>query len=299
MRVSERMRYDTAISRVEKSKDRNLKSLDVLSSQKRINKLRDDAVGASQAIQVKDAIAELESFEKNIDFSNGFLQTTESALSQMSDRLIRAQELAIAMSNDSYGPEARQATSRELNEITQEVVRLGNASFGGRYVFSGFRSSTPPISDDGSYMGDDGVIYLQVENGVFQKINLPGRQVFQVDEDEQSQGHGNMLDMLQVLKEGMEQNDKHSMYTGIEEMKFHLNRLTSLQASVGAVSNALESAQRRVEFDKEAKTSRLSDLEDADVYEATSEFKRTESVLQSTLLAANKLLQPSLLNFLQ
>jgi flagellar hook-associated protein 3 FlgL len=43
----------------------------------------------------------------------------------------------------------------------------------------------------------------------------------------------------------------------------------------------------------------LSGVEDADMYDATSEFKRTETALQSTLQASTKLLQPSLLNFMQ
>jgi flagellar hook-associated protein 3 FlgL len=38
---------------------------------------------------------------------------------------------------------------------------------------------------------------------------------------------------------------------------------------------------------------------DADAFAAVSDFKKTETILQSTLLAANKVLQPSLLNFLQ
>jgi flagellar hook-associated protein 3 FlgL len=43
----------------------------------------------------------------------------------------------------------------------------------------------------------------------------------------------------------------------------------------------------------------LSNIVDADAFEVMSDFKKTETILQSTLLAANKALQPSLLNFLQ
>ena len=35
------------------------------------------------------------------------------------------------------------------------------------------------------------------------------------------------------------------------------------------------------------------------MFKASSDFKQTEAILQSTLMASNKLLQPSLMNFLQ
>ena len=57
--------------------------------------------------------------------------------------------------------------------------------------------------------------------------------------------------------------------------------------------------RRRIELQKEQKIDTVSKVEDADMFKATSDFKRTETALQTTLMASNKLLQPSLLNFLQ
>ena len=73
----------------------------------------------------------------------------------------------------------------------------------------------------------------------------------------------------------------------------------SLQANIGAIWGAIENAEDRIVLQKEQKIEVVSKVEDADMFEATSDFKRTESALQTTLMASNKLLQPSLLNFIQ
>jgi flagellar hook-associated protein 3 FlgL len=73
----------------------------------------------------------------------------------------------------------------------------------------------------------------------------------------------------------------------------------SYQATLGAIESGINNAAEQIEIGKDMKTEALSKVEDADYYKAVSDFKRTEGVLESTLMASNKLLQPSLLNFMQ
>lgn len=299
MRVSERQRYATATNRIERAKSNNSDALGTLSTQKRINALHDDPMGAARVIKQKARIDSNDSFQRNISFTKGFLETSESALSGIGDRLIRAKELAVAMANDTYGPESREATAREISEIVNEVIQLGNSSYNGRFVFSGFRTDVPPLGLDGTYLGDDGSIYLPMEDSNYKQINIPGRFVFGPTDEESQRGHFNLVAGLVSLRDGLNENDKQAIYRSIDELGHQLDKISSFQASVGSTSTAINSSQARLEADKVGMMERLSNLEDADMYQATSDFKRTETVLQSTLLASNKLLQPSLLNFMQ
>jgi flagellar hook-associated protein 3 FlgL len=85
----------------------------------------------------------------------------------------------------------------------------------------------------------------------------------------------------------------------MQELEHHLEKTTSYQATIGGIHNSLSGTSQRLETEKDFERANLSKVQDADMFEATSEFKRTETVLQSTLMASNKLLQPSLLNFMQ
>ncbi len=299
MRVSERMRFRVTQDRVENAKQINSDNLEQLSSQKRINRISDDPTAVSQNIKLKNQVGAVTQLQRNINFSRGFIERSETALSGIMDNLIRSKELAVNLSNSTYGPSSREAAAREVKEIISEVISLGDSSYGNRYVFGGFRTETPPISNDGDYLGDDGSIMLQVDKGSFRQINLNARKLFEVSLDEREAGQQGMVKSLQQLYKALDSNDQDQITKTLDQLDHHMDKTSTLQATVGSVYNSLESASRRLEFDKDKITESISKNEDIDLFEASSEFKRTEGVLQSTLLASNKLLQPSLLNFMQ
>lgn len=299
MRVSERMRYETVQGRVERAKDANRRQMDRLSSQKDILDISSNPLGASRAIKLRDRIENLRQYQKNIDFSRGFVETTEKALGMITDNLVRAKELAVGMANDTYDEQARQIAAREIREIVEEISLIGNTTFSGRYVFGGFRSSTPPVSIDGDYLGDDGAIFLQISPDSFRQINIPARDLFEASPDDRLKGHFNLLTTTEILHDGLNENDKDAIHKAITELDFQLEKVTSFQATVGGIAKSLNDTQSRLESDEISERGVLSKTEDTDLYDAAAEFKRTESVLQSTMLASTKLLQPSLLNFLQ
>lgn len=299
MRISERMRYDQVNQRVHDSKEANAHAMDRLSSQKEIQKLSDNPIGATQVIRYRDQISDLQQFQTNVEYSKGFLERSETALQSLADNLVRAKELAVAMSNDTYDHNSRDATAREIREIMDEVVQLANTTFNGRYIFAGFRNQTPPLSVDGDYLGDDGAIFVQVSTGDFRQVNLTGRGIFTASDDERKQGHFDMMHTLSVLYEGLTGDDKNMIRSAMSEIDHQLDKTTSSHATLGAMWGALKDTGSRLSSEETLMRGRLSKVQDTDMYDATSEFKRTETTLQGTLLASTKLLQPSLLNFLQ
>jgi len=299
MRISERLRYEVTNRRVDNAKANNAKMMEQVSSLKRVNRISDDPTGVAQVFRGRDRISALEQYQKNAEYSQGFMERSETALSGIHDNLIRAKELSVAMANSTYGPESRDAAAREIKEIMSSVVSLANSRFAGRFVFSGFRTQTPALSNDGRYLGDDGSIFLPIEDEEYQKINVQARYLFEPTHDEREKGRFGMVDTLDILYHGLLENDEDMIRKAMQELDFQLDKSSTYQATIGAMSNSVESMIGRLELDAEQNLARISKIEDADMFRASSDFKRTETVLQSTLLAANKLLQPSLLNFMQ
>lgn len=299
MRVSEQQRYNLVNHRVEKAKSQNADVLETLSTQKRVNRLSDDPTAVSSIVRNKNAIAEIDQYKKNISYAKGYLTSAESAVSKIYEKLIRAKELSVGMSNDTYDANSREATSREIREVINEIGELANTKFNDRYIFSGFRTNTPTLSDDGTFMGDDGGIFLPVSKQYYRQTNLQSRYLFEASPEEREKGHFNMIDSLDALLKGLLSDDKHTIRKSMNELDFQLNKTSSFQASIGAMYRAADDAGQSLEQSYQTNKETLSRLEDADIYKASSDFRRTEAVLQSTLLASTKLLQPSLLNFLQ
>lgn len=299
MRVSERHRFDTVGVRVERAKADNARMLDLLSTQKRVNKISDDPIGASQVIRGKSNIRELEQFQRNIDFAKGFLEKSEMAISTITDNLIRAKELAVSLANATYAQDSKDATAREVAELRRSIMAEANATYGNRFVFGGFRTQTPPLNNDGRFTGDDGAIFLQIDGDNARQINLQARSFFEPSLEDLAGGHTGLVDAMDMLNEGLTKGDNDLLRRSIDELDHQLEKATSYQATIGARHQGLESAAKQLTNEEELAVEGLSRVEDADFYRVTSDFRRTETILQSTLLAANKLLQPSLLNFLQ
>lgn len=299
MRVSERQRYLSSETRVERAKNNNGKMLEKISSQKRINRVSDDPVGMSYAIKQKAQIAGYEQYSKNMTFAKGYLERSETSLRGIQDYLIRAKELAVGMANATYDEESRQVTALEIREIIDGVVSLANSSYGNRYVFGGFRTTTPPLTNDGHYAGDDGVIFLQVNNNKFRQVNVQARGLFEADADEREKGHVGMISNLENLYSALDSNSIPDVRKAMHELEYQMDKNISYQATLGSIHNGISETERRVEISNDLSKGELSKTEDVDMFKASSDFKQTEAILQSTLMASNKLLQPSLMNFLQ
>ena len=299
MRISERLRYETVAGRINDAKEQNSNAMEELSSQRRIEKLSDDPVGSSQIIRFRDQIENVRQFQTNIEYSKGFLERSEEALQAINNNLIRAKELSVAMSNSTYDPASREATSREIREIMDEIITLGNSTFNGRYVFGGFRNQTPTLNLDGDFMGDDGIVHLELSPGNFRPVSLNGRDVFEATPEEMKKGHFNMIESLNLLYNGMHNSDPDAIHRAMNELEHQLDKTSAGIASIGAMSTAIIETGARLSGDETTLRDQLSKVQDSDMYHASSEFKRTEAVLQGTLMASTKLLQPSLLNFLQ
>jgi flagellar hook-associated protein 3 FlgL len=166
-------------------------------------------------------------------------------------------------------------------------------------VFSGFRTNTPALSADGKFLGDDGAIFVSTGEGKFSQINLQSRHLFEPTESEKGEGKAGLIDSLNMLYHGLHENDKGLIQKSMHHLDNQLEKASSFQATIGAMTNSFDGNIKRVELDKELTMKTVSEIEDTDMFETSSNFKRSETVLQSTLLASNKILQPSLLNFLQ
>jgi len=299
MRIPEKQKYSSALSRIEKAKNHHATILNQLASHKAIQRISDDPIGAVRRIQLRNDIHSFDQYDKNIRFSLGSIQTGQQALLSIHEKLIRVRELAVAMANDTYDANNRLATAKEIAELKKQVLHLANSTYNDHFVFSGFRSRTPTINREGHFIGDDGAIFVQIDKGEFRQINLQARYLFEPTQEGQSKGQLGMVRSIDVLYQGLIYNDKNLIYQSMTELDRHINNSSIYQAILGTVENGLTDISKKIEFDQERSRMQLSFVEDVDIFKASSDLKQTENILQSTLMASNKLLQPSLLDFMR
>ncbi|MGG4080223.1 flagellin [Geobacillus stearothermophilus] len=104
------------------------KNMEKLSSGLRINRAGDDAAGLAISEKMRGQIRGLEMAAKNAQDGVSLLQTAEGALNETHSILQRMRELAVQASNDTNTDADRQAIQNEINQLKEEIDRIGNTT---------------------------------------------------------------------------------------------------------------------------------------------------------------------------
>lgn len=146
MRVTDTMRYNTAISNIFNAQAQYNDISEKLASQKNINRASDDPVAATKLIEIRRDKAANEQYKKNMDSTNSWITATESNLFGAYDLLVKAQEIAVGQSTATASETTRKIMAESVKSLIGEMGRLANAKIGDRYLFSGTRDDVAPFS---------------------------------------------------------------------------------------------------------------------------------------------------------
>jgi flagellin len=104
------------------------KSMERLSSGMRINRAGDDAAGLAISEKMRGQIRGLKQAARNAQDGISLIQTAEGALNETHAILQRMRELATQASNDTNTVVDRKEIQKEINELIDEIDRIGNTT---------------------------------------------------------------------------------------------------------------------------------------------------------------------------
>lgn len=327
MRVGENTTLNTVRDSLNRSRLRMNDLQKENSTLKRVNAPHDDPVGNAKLMSIRNEQLDNTEFERNANLAKTFLNYTDSSLEEVTNLLVRAKELALGQaSSAANGAESRAMVAEEIKNIQAEISSIANRRLGDRFIFSGYRTATTPFDENGNYAGDDGKIMVEVQKDVFVGMNVPGREIFlgaakapasrdpasmELQAEQTTQGpematkqkverpNEDIFRTLDALRVGLMTNDVDGIRATLEPLDQVRDRVITTRAQVGArmsgIDSALSNMGKRGVFNAELQ----SNIEDADIIQVVSDMAREESVLRASLQASNKLIQPTLLDFLR
>jgi len=181
MRITQSMITDMVNLNLQRSLSRYLETQTQVSSGKKLNKPSDDPLGAVNDLGIRTDLAKNAQYQKNINQAQTWVEAYDSALSEAKNLIDTANEIAIAMANDTYDETARLGAAQELESILTAMTDLANTEVQGKYVFSGFRTDDKAIVSTANgvqYAGDDGQIMYGISSSANMMVNLSGADVF-------------------------------------------------------------------------------------------------------------------------
>ncbi len=182
MRVTSQSLSTQIIDSLQQAYQRVAQAQEVVTSGRRINHLSDDPIGATRIASLRSVEASLAQYQSNINNSQPFLDLADTVLSNVTDGLNRAKEIALSMANDTNTAVDRQSAAAEVQQIFQQMLSLGNTTVENRALFGGYLNGTTAFAQGVNrvnYQGDNGQISIQTSASGSLPINLLGNQVFQ------------------------------------------------------------------------------------------------------------------------
>jgi len=302
MRVTQMMSANVMLRDINDGYDRLTRLQDELSSGTRISQPSDDPYGTSRAMGLRGELSGLTQYQSNVDDGTGWLNTSDTALGQISNVLQRARELLVQGGNDTADQTARNAIADEIDQLTDSVKQEANVQYAGKYVFSGTSTSTSPYqlgTASDRYAGDAGTITRTIGPNVQVPINSD---IHQLLGDGQASGDNKLLDTLRDISDNLRGGttaDADALRgTDLQRLDANLDTLNEIRADVGARTNRLALATSRLSGLQDNTTQLLSDTQDADMAQTITQYTTQQVAYNAALRAGANIVQMSLLDFL-
>jgi flagellar hook-associated protein 3 FlgL len=137
-----------------------------LATGKKLHSAADDPGAMAQVNQLNVELSASQQYVTNGNSATSTLQLEEQAMSDATNTLQSARDLAVEANNSALSPSQRQDIAAQLAQQLQDLVAIGNRTDGnGNYLFAGNASGTIPFSQSGntvSYSGATAVSQVQV-----------------------------------------------------------------------------------------------------------------------------------------
>jgi len=292
MRVTYNMIANNVLRNLSSNLTRLEKLQNQLSSGKKIIKPSDDPVSTSRLIELKSTLNANKQYSRNIDFLKTELNVADKALQDISSTLTRIKELAVRGANETLSQEDRNAIAKEVDQLIDHLIQIGNTNVSGRYIFGGYKTSEAPLEKNENvvlYKGDGNLRSVEISNNVLINASPTGKSLF-VD--------SGMFDTLVSLKEALLGGNTSQITETIDKIDAISERVSSELSGLGARLSRVELTSDLLSEKYTKYTDLLSKQEDIEIEEVVLKLYAQQNVYQASLISAARALQPSLINYL-
>lgn len=303
-----------------------VKNLNRVQTGRRFDDMSEAPSSAIRAMQVRRNLSRIEGYIDNTKAAQGQLKSAEGNLQQMSDLAKEVHERFVQGMTDSSDADAREALAKNIEALRDEILSLANGRYSDRYLFGGTNTTSTPFTIDEAtgkllYNGFDvstidptshpalfeDTSYIEIGLGV--KFNPDDSQL--VDPNSAFKitingldfmGYGennlyqNMTDMINMLRGDV--YDKEEAGRLLNKFLDNSNKIALSMTEIGADSQYLDFTLSRLESEQLNLTERQETLEIIDPAEAILDLKMQEYIYNAALQMGQKLLQPTLFNFI-
>lgn len=148
MRVTQTMLANSSLRHMSNNFTNLAKIQDQLATGKKISRASQDPVVAMNGMRYRTQVTEVEQFKRNLGEVYNWMDTADATLDEVTQTLQRIRELTVQASNDTYEQTQRGNVAKEITQLKEHLVSLGNTRSNNKYIFNGTNTTNAPINTD-------------------------------------------------------------------------------------------------------------------------------------------------------
>ncbi|RZA14331.1 MAG: flagellin FliC, partial [Proteobacteria bacterium] len=296
LRVRTNVQSINALRHLGLSNERVSRTMERLSSGKRINKAADDAAGLAISTGLEADIRSLGQAKRNSQDAVSMLQVAEGSLEEITNIVTRLKEVSIQAASDTIGQRERQYLNTEFMALKDEVDRIALATdFNGTRLLIGQQDVSPELLKN----HNPSPLEMQISKDYLlpsDSLDNPNPvDIIRIDFNEMNAATEgpNSLELGNSRNEaGTRIDTKQNAQATIGRIDGALERISMYRSTIGAAQNRLISTERNLGVSIENLSAARSRILDADFALETADFTQGNILLQagsSVLTQANQL----------
>jgi flagellar hook-associated protein 3 FlgL len=253
----------------------------------------DDPHGASSVMLTSSALRALDQYGRNVSSATARLNMEEGVLSQVTNSLDRAKQLALQEASGTANSQTRLVAKAEIDQILSFAVQLANTRHQGEYLFGGDQSTSPPITSNAapySATPVTGQRQAQIAEGQYVPVTHNATDVF-LD--------SNLLAALEELSMALGADDTHGIKAALTTIDSAHASVQNLLGEVGARSNQLDIAASNLQALDSTLQVFKADLQELDLEEAVTQLVARQNAYQAALLTTSRVMNLSLADYMR
>ncbi|MBS0481443.1 MAG: flagellar biosynthesis protein FlgL [Proteobacteria bacterium] len=273
-----------------------------IGSGQRLNVGSDDPVAAARLRSLSRAEAFSAIDVTSANRASSDLQLTDSALSSISETIIRVRELATQAANGVLSAGQRAGIASELEQIQGDLVRLANTRDSSGHALFGGEAAGPAYTTDAAgnalYAGTANAGQVDLGDGQSVTRGVTGPEAFHFTGQA---GPTNLFAIVKGLADALNggaADPAQAARDALAPLDTGLETVTTAQTVIGARLNWIDLTDTRRTVISEQQVSEQADLGGTDIAETVTRLQQTMTVLEASQASFTKLAGLSLFDLL-
>ncbi|PTX90928.1 flagellar hook-associated protein FlgL [Opitutus sp. ER46] len=296
MRITTNTVQDNIVSQIQNLSTKQAKLQTQVSTGQRIFQPEDDPASVGRTLNLQSEQRKITQYASNATRALELSQATFSGLNAIKTVSDRASEIA-TLGSGALSSSQSQAYATEVNQLIEQTLELANSRFGTDYLFGGTKLDTAPFAATRT----DGKITAVSYEGNSEQVSLPLSESATVSPTTDEATNLSLRDFLKNLidlRDSLDTNNSSGLATAQAALIDSEDVLVASLARNGGIQTRIEAHQDQLK-DRSTELEKLVSGEvDVDLPETIVKLTQTQTAYEAALQSSVKIMQISLLDYI-